>query len=174
MTGNALGDSGLLILCNGVEVRLRTLLFLRNLIQIKVQIMILTIPFRLFYHVSQKSRYLKYLSVRSNSITSIGLTGIVESLLKHCPLVVLDISNNSDIIEADFLRGEKGLRDNGVKCDLRRNPFSTALSASSTPFPSLIQSFNQETETGTGRVDASRINKDTRCVCTSYCTAQIL
>jgi hypothetical protein len=103
------------------------------------------------------------LDIRSNGITAIGLSGIIETLLTRCALSVLDISNNNDVIESDILRGEKKLRENGVKCQLRRGAFA---GFSSTSFSTVMRSINQEkdeeTETGTVRVDD---NQATRCVC---------
>ena len=133
----------------------------------------------IFYN-SQKSRSLTYLDVRSNGITAIGLSGIIETLLTRCALSALDISNNNDVIESDILRGEKKLRENGVKCELRRGSStgssstssSTSSSSFSTSFSTVMRSINQrkdeETETGAVGVDC---NQATRCVC---CTVNVL
>ena len=112
------------------------------------------------------------MDVRSNGITAIGLSGIIETLLTRCALSVLDVSNNNDVIESDILRGEKRLRENGVKCLLRRGSHSASSASSSTPFSTVMRSINQEkdeeTETGIVRVDC---NQATRCVC---CTVHVL
>ena len=113
------------------------------------------------------------MDIRSNGISANGLSGIIETLLTRCALLVLNISNNNDVIESDVLRGENKLRENGVKCELRRDPYTTS---SSTSFSTVMRSINQEkdeeTETGTGigRVDE---NQATRCVCVC-CTAHVL